>query len=120
MLPRKHFFSKPGSPTGKASRQVLEAFAIPAILVVVGVGAFILGRLSVNIQDRPLYSQKAGIASASSPVGEKNFVASKSGSKYYAAGCAGASRIKLENEVWFATAASAQAAGYAEAANCNR
>lgn len=46
------------------------------------------------------------------------FVASKSGTKYYHAQCAGARRIAPDNKVWFATAAAAVSAGYAPATTC--
>ena len=49
---------------------------------------------------------------------EGQVVASKSGTKYYVPGCAGASRISDANKVWFATPELAAAAGYAPAANC--
>lgn len=45
-------------------------------------------------------------------------VASKNGTKYYAPDCAGARRISEANKIWFASVASAVAAGYAPAANC--
>jgi hypothetical protein len=45
-------------------------------------------------------------------------VASKSGTKYYPQDCAGANRITEANKVWFASAAIAETAGYAPAANC--
>lgn len=45
-------------------------------------------------------------------------VASKSGTKYYFPGCAGASRISKENQVWFATDRAAISAGYELATNC--
>jgi hypothetical protein len=47
-----------------------------------------------------------------------SYVASKSGTRYYLPACSGASRIKEENKVWFATVGEAQAAGYTAAANC--
>jgi hypothetical protein len=47
-----------------------------------------------------------------------NFVASKSGTKYHRADCPGASQIKPENKIFFATAAAAEQAGYTKAANC--
>ena len=46
------------------------------------------------------------------------FVASKNGSKYYPADCAGAGRIKEGNRVYFSTEAKAEAAGYTPAAGC--
>jgi len=47
-----------------------------------------------------------------------NFVASKTGTKYYLPSCAGADKISDANKVWFASASAAAAAGYAPAANC--
>jgi hypothetical protein len=49
---------------------------------------------------------------------EGGYVASKSGTKYHLPWCSGAQRIKEENKVWFSTKESAEAAGYAPAANC--
>lgn len=46
------------------------------------------------------------------------YVASKSGSRYYLPWCSGASRIKEENKVWFASKEEAEAAGYTPALNC--
>lgn len=46
------------------------------------------------------------------------FVASKSGTKYYLPDCPGVERISEGNKVWFATAAAARAEGYTPAANC--
>lgn len=46
------------------------------------------------------------------------FVASKTGTKYYLPTCAGASRISTANKVWFSSVAAAVKAGYSPAANC--
>ncbi|HUY05411.1 MAG TPA: hypothetical protein VMV62_01700 [Candidatus Paceibacterota bacterium] len=53
------------------------------------------------------------------PAGSAGVVASKSGTRYYPPGCAGASRISDANKVWFVSAEAAEAAGYAPAANCS-
>lgn len=45
-------------------------------------------------------------------------LASKNGAKYYPQDCPAARRISEANKVWFASAAAAEAAGYARAANC--
>lgn len=50
---------------------------------------------------------------------EGQVVASKSGTKYYLPGCAGADRISDANKVWFASASAATKAGYTSAANCS-
>lgn len=46
------------------------------------------------------------------------YVASKSGTRYYLPNCAGVSRIKEENKVWFATKEEAESRGLLPAANC--
>ena len=56
-------------------------------------------------------------APAAIPAGGQ-YVASKSGTKYYLPWCGTVSRIKDENKVWFATKADAEAAGYEPASNC--
>jgi hypothetical protein len=56
-------------------------------------------------------------APAALPAGGQ-YVASKSGTKYYLPWCGTVARIKDENKVWFQTKAEAEAAGYGPAANC--
>lgn len=50
---------------------------------------------------------------------EGRVVGSSKGSKYHFPWCPGASQIKEENKIWFATEKDAQDAGYAKAGNCN-
>lgn len=52
------------------------------------------------------------------PSADTRIVASKKGSKYYFPWCGGSKAIKLENRTYFLTPASAEAAGYTRAANC--
>ncbi len=122
MLPKGATFSK------------LEPLALPLIVVLVGVGAFGLGRLSymrdttqalrvVYPEGEPakaLASTAAVAAAAPAPVkaGEGAYVASKNGSKYYLTTCSSANRIKQENRVYFVSIDDARAAGYEPAANC--
>ena len=63
-------------------------------------------------------SQSIGDASTTTTSAAGRVVASKNGTKYYPAGCAGANRISDANKVWFASVAAAMNAGYALAANC--
>jgi len=107
------------------------------VVVLVGVGAFGLGRLSFLESSKDTFKiyapgpaaageavrvlaspSEAPTRPAIDPNQPKNFVASKNGTKYYGAGCSGASRIKAENQVWFGTIEDAEAAGYTLAANC--
>ncbi|HEY4501444.1 MAG TPA: hypothetical protein VJJ20_00020 [Candidatus Paceibacterota bacterium] len=124
MIPKEPLFSK------------LEPYIVPAIVVLVGVGAFGLGRLSAapgHPALRVLYPgaelatpvaagvgelTKAVPSSAKATQGLGAYVASKNGSKYYLTTCPSAGRIKDENKVYFGSAAEALAAGYTAAANC--
>lgn len=47
-------------------------------------------------------------------------VGSKNGSKYHHSWCSGVKTIKPENQVWFASAQEAEAAGYTLAGNCSK
>ncbi len=104
---------------------------ISLIIILVATAAFGLGRLSALGQQRgtlkihPPGDLTTLALPTSAPTvqrrvhdGPKNFVASKNGTKYYSATCASASRIKPQNQVWFASSASAALAGYSPALNC--
>lgn len=84
--------------------------------------SFGLGRLALP-QEKPLPIQIESLPAAvtgSTPENavNKNYVASKNGTKYYLPTCSGASRIKEENRVWFVSQDEAEEAGYEPAANC--
>ncbi len=102
-------------------------------IILVAFISFGLGRLSrikedkasVIIENVPETNQEAQIGDSGSnsksqipAQGEKIIMASKNGTKYYYPWCAGASRIKEENKVWFSSKEEAQKAGYQPAANC--
>jgi hypothetical protein len=105
------------------------------IIVIVGISAFMLGRLSLYSTDG-LNSPKMTLNStnnlnlkealsnskiAPSEVytqGEKRYLASKNGKMYYSLGCSGANRIKDENKVWFSTAIDAEKSGFSFATSC--
>jgi hypothetical protein len=84
-----------------------ERLAIPAMVILVGLAAFGLGRISVQVQ----------VNEPASPT-RHTYVGSKSGSVYYLSSCKGASAIKQENRVWFVSADDAEAAGYRPATGC--
>jgi len=106
-------------------------------LVLVGWSAYNLGILSgrnggVPLQEAAAIQARAGIVSTtptastvtsggvSSQHTDPRVVASKASTskKYHFSWCPGALKIKPENQVWFPTAADAQAAGYSLAGNC--
>lgn len=108
------------------------------ILIVIGFGAFGLGRLSKNSASsgiRIQYPDQAAVAiesldnfdSIATPVSKvhidssstKNFFASKKGHKYYPVGCSAGKSIKLVNRVYFATSEAAKSAGYDLSASCH-
>ncbi len=87
------------------------------ILVSASVSSFGLGYLT-GLDERAERVPAPGIVPLAATAVAGQFVASKSGTKYYPPGCAGANRISEANKVWFASAAEAEEAGYALAANC--
>lgn len=88
----------------------LGQLAMPAIVILVGLAAFGLGRLSAAGGTPTGTGQGAPAA--------HSYVGSKRGSVYYSSSCKGAQAIADTNKVWFGSAAEAQAAGYQPAANC--
>ena len=124
MVPKEAIFGKIAS---------LEAYLMPAIVLLVAGAAFGLGRLSAGsgqpvalrviypdgVPAQPVASMAVAKAlPAMAGQGAGAYVASKNGSKYYLVSCSGATRIKPENKVYFGSAAEAKAAGYEPAANC--
>lgn len=112
---------------------------IGLLILLVGVGSFGLGRLSVGgsllpseASARIYESQTAGpvierMSSTSytatdepKPAEEVGgmYVGSKNSDKYHLPWCSGAKRIKEENKVWFESQAAAEQAGYSPASNC--
>ena len=95
------------------------------VIVLVGLGSFGLGRLSVsNREDEKVLSGQDNNASliekeiGDSTLKERMYVASKNGKLYYTKDCSGAKRIASKNEVWFATKVDAEQAGYSFSASC--
>ncbi len=104
------------------------------LLCCIAVVAFLLGRQSIMInQSLPSLTAAPSVrlqtatpittvASVPLPSTTTNltatYVASKSGTKYHLHTCPGASQIKEENKIFFATAVEAEAAGYSKASNC--
>jgi len=90
---------------------------IIAILILASSASFGLGYLAAPVPDAPMPTLTGALCQSAGGTAGK-FVASKSGTKYYLPSCAGADKISEANKIWFASAAAAQAAGYAPAANC--
>ena len=100
---------------------------IAGIIFCTGLSSFGLGRLSVDLKPNP---PLVATDVAASPLMEqhtipsisirtdKRVAASRSGTAYYFPWCAGLSRIKEENKVWFPTKEAAEKAGLNLAGNC--
>ena len=94
---------------------------VATIIVLVGIGAFLLGGLfvyswytpaktAVDLQLKPLPTEQ--------PYNEQRVYASKRGKRYYPWWCDAGSTIAKENKVWYDTPEAAQAAGYTIAKGC--
>ena len=119
---------------------------ITLLIILVGIGAFGLGRLSkiealkqgisieapaavanalngqnqaLNGDFKPLNSPSAETANQSNPAIESGqVVASKNGTKYHFPWCSGGKTISEANKIYFNSIEEARAAGYTPAANC--
>ena len=111
------------------SREVL----LVALILLVGLGAFGLGRLSkIEEKKQPIIIKNAvnSISNQSSAVFDSDktntreealtgaLVGSRNGSKYHFPWCSGAQRISEENKIRFSSKEEAEKAGYTPAANC--
>ena len=91
-----------------------------ALVILVGVASFGLGRLSAIIESKPLVAIAEGATAASAaPIAiGGQYVALKTGTVYYYPWCAGAQKIAPASQRWFATREAAERAGYRAAKNC--
>lgn len=89
------------------------------IILLVGFGAFGLGRLSNSEEYRPPIRmfEREQVDIKPIRMGGK-VVASKKGSKYHFPWCTGARAMSESNKVWFDSEKDARAAGYTPAGNC--
>jgi hypothetical protein len=99
---------------------LLAEWGLIAIVILVGLASFGLGRLSAFEEAKPAISVRQA-AAASAPVSSQTgglVVASKKGSAYHFPWCSGAQSIAEGNKVWFESEEAARAAGYSPAKNC--
>lgn len=103
-----------------------QVFLLVIVVVLVGGASFGLGRLSVNgegednviIENKVVNDQETGYNKEEALNGEKRYVASKNGTKYYSRDCSGANRIKLENQIWFKNREDAEKSGFTYSSTC--
>lgn len=91
-----------------------------AIVILVGLASFGLGRLSALEEARPVVSviEAETATAARSLSAGGSVVASRTGSAYHFPWCGGAASIKEGNKVWFQSEQAARSAGYTPAKNC--
>jgi hypothetical protein len=119
----------------KRALKYWDEIFISLLIVLVGVGGFLIGRLSLVDENKPevrilsataIRAEEALTGISNSPhiietpslKSGGQVVASKSGTKYHLPWCSGAKTIKEENKIWFASYEEARKAGYTPAANC--
>jgi hypothetical protein len=108
-------------------------FLIIIMVVLVGLGAFELGRLSKEnkgsgieitypaLEANVISSVNQSTQSISQPkpvIKTTSYFASNRGSKYYPVGCSAGGTIKQENRIYFSTRAEAEQAGYVLSSSC--
>ena len=98
----------------------IAEWGLLAIVLLVGLASFGLGRLSaLEAVMPPLSIEEAPGASKPSALFMGGLlVASRSGTVYYYPWCTGAGKILPVNQVWFPSEKAAQAAGYKPAKAC--
>ena len=109
-----------------------------ALIFLVGLGSFGLGRLSAIWPERDTIrigepsaegqmtkepsitnESKSTLSALGAGLSAKGkYVASKSGKYYHLPWCPGALRIKEQNKIWFKTKEAAEEGGYKPASNC--
>ena len=95
-------------------------WGLVAIVILLGLGSFGLGRLSALEDVRPpvAIQEAPGLAKPQGMYTGGLYVASRTGSVYYCPWCTGAGKILPQNQVWYTTEAAARAAGYTPAKAC--
>lgn len=103
-----------------AANHALGEWGLMAVVFLVALSSFGLGRLSALEEAKPSVSIRAA-PKLQTPRGMYIgglIVAARSGSAYYYPWCSGAAKIAAANRVWFPSEAAAREAGYAPAKNC--
>ena len=110
-----------------------------AIVILVGISSFFLGRLSNQTSSNGLKIENIGLQasaigaivpnndqiSLNPSISEKtnndsrgSYFASKKGKKYYSTGCSAGKTIKQENRIYFSTTIEAEKAGFTLSSSC--
>jgi hypothetical protein len=110
---------------GNLDTHLPHSLFVSLCLLLVGFGAFGLGRLSIDVRIPVSVTSPHGLTatgalslSENSTSLSEEIVASKKGTKYHYLWCPGAKTIAEENKITFKTKEEAEKAGYTKAANC--
>ncbi len=103
-----------------ALETALGEWGLIGVVFLVAFCSFGLGRLSATEAAKPIVSvgQAEALAEPRGMAIGGLVVASKSGEVYHYPWCGGASQIKPENRIWFASEEAAQNAGYTPSKSC--
>ena len=102
------------------AEDAVSEWGLIAIVLLLGLSSFGLGRLSA-LQDArpPVAIMQAAMQPAPRTMTEGGLVvAARGGGSYYYPWCTGATKIAPANQVWFQSEADAKAAGLAPAKGC--
>ncbi|MBI2612724.1 hypothetical protein HYW59_02840 [Candidatus Kaiserbacteria bacterium] len=102
------------------AEDAVSEWGLIAIVLLLGLASFGLGRLSAIEETRPAVSiAEASHLSEQRPISIGGLiVASRKGSAYHYPWCSGAQTMAEQNKIWFASEKDARAAGYSPAKNC--
>lgn len=100
--------------------EIKKEYFIIAILILVSVASFGLGRMSAleNIQSEEVEFIIPKLSEIDTSSKGLNYFASINGTRYYPRGCKAGNRIKVENRMYFKTVSDAEKTGFSRAANC--
>ena len=109
-----------GRKIKRFAEEGIGEWGIPALVMLVGVASFGLGRLSALEEARPpvaIRQTPSAVSARAIPLGGQ-YVAARGGSVYYFPWCSGAQKIAPASQVWFASEKEAQASERRPAKNC--
>src|SRR3989344_907619 len=102
------------------SEDAIGEWGLIAIVLLLGLASFGLGRLSALEQAKPVVSIKESVIEGEPRAMHVGglLVASRRGSAYHYPWCPGAATIAESNKIWYSIEDAALRAGYAPAKNC--
>ena len=98
----------------------LKNWGLPVCILLVGLSAFGLGRISaIQASQTPISITEAPVKPVIAPLAQGGeFIGDKAHEAYYFPWCPAVAKIPTGNSIWFATEAAAKQAGYLPGKNC--